>query len=90
MTRPHFYVNLDKDSKLVSEMGMRELAEKIEAMNYGVHRLLSHLIDVRREALAVRIKTYRDRGHEDVAQYAERAGDQLANEFERLLKEGLY
>src|SRR5690242_5304976 len=93
---PHYYSDLDKkddgyhDSAFRVSIPLREVAEKVDAMNYGIHRFLSHLVDVRREELAKRIKEYRDRGDEDVARFAEREGDRLADEIERLLHEGYY
>lgn len=90
MPRPHFYKNLDRDSKLTIDIDMRSLAERVETMNYGTHRFLSHLIDVRRERLAERIKEYAERGHHDVADNVRAEGDQLANGIERMLRDGLY
>jgi hypothetical protein len=93
---PHYYRGLDSNREhhdgglAIPSIPLRNVAEKIEEMNYGVHRFLSHLIDVRRERLAATIKMYRDKGDEDIAAYVEREGDQLATGIEQLLKEGLY
>lgn len=92
---PHYYANLDEDesyedSRLRIGLPLREIAEKMEAMNYGVQRFLSHLIDVRREHLTARIKKYEDRGDDDIARYVRREGDPLAEGIEKLLKEGYH
>ena len=89
MRQPHDYRHLDEDGRFGLQVTMREVAEKIDAMNYGAHRFLSHFVDVRRESLAARIKEYRDRGDSDVAEYVEREGDKLADGIEQLLKAGL-
>lgn len=85
---PHYYQAQDKDRErdLKVGIGMRELAEKLcRETSEGTHRLLSHIIDVRREMLAERIATYRARGDDDVAEYATRKGDPLADALERAL-----
>ena len=89
MSKPHFYRGLDKDDRLRVELTIRELAERLVDMNYGVHRLLSHLVDVRRERLADRLATYRTRGDVDIARSVEHEGDALANGIEELLNRGL-
>jgi hypothetical protein len=86
---PHYYRGLDDGSALEVNIGLREVAERVEDLNYGTQRFLSHLIDVRREALAQRIKTYRDRGDDDVAALVEREGGLLADGIEALLNDGL-
>lgn len=90
MPRPHFYKNLDSDSRLTLDIDMRSLAELIESMNYGTHRFLSHLIDVRREHLAERIKQYEARGDHDIANNVRAEGDRMADGIERMLRDGLY
>jgi hypothetical protein len=87
---PHAYRHIDDDSKLKVELSTRELAERISRMNYGVHRFLSHLVDVRREELARRIDMYRKEGRRVVADMAEADGDRMADGIEKLLLEGLY
>lgn len=89
MSQPHFYDNLDKDSKLSLEIDMRALAEHLVSMNYGVHRLLSHLIDVRRERQRRNILEYRECGKHPIADCLEREGDRLADGIEELLLRGL-
>jgi hypothetical protein len=89
MPRPHFYANLDKDVSVSVEIPMRDLAERIERLNYGVHRLLSHLIDVRRERLQRRLESYEENGHHDVARRARLEGDKLADGLEALLDQDL-
>lgn len=89
MTRPHYYDGLDTDSKITLEIDMRSLAERIVGMNYGEHRLLSHLIDARRARLAARIVAYRQKGLADVADSVQRRGDPLADGIEALLLQGL-
>lgn len=69
---------------------MRSLAERIVSMNYGVHRLLSHLIDVRREKLIDKIKYYESQGDFDVSDHIKRKSDLLADELESMLKRGLF
>lgn len=88
---PHFYRNLDSGEyrhSLTVEVPMRKLAEELVDINYSVHRLLSHLIDVRAEQLAARVADYRAKGDDDVALYAERAGDPLMEGIRKLLEEG--
>lgn len=90
---PHYYRGLDEGkeySQLKIEISLRELAEKVESMNYGAHRFLSHLIDVRRERNEARWQTYRDRGDHDIADSAEKEGDLLVEGLEALLKAGGY
>lgn len=89
MNKPHTYRHLDKDSELTLTLDMRSLAERVVNMNYGTHRLLSHIIDVRRERLAADIKEYESRGDHDVADLARREGDKLADGIEALLRLGL-
>lgn len=90
MREPHFYKNLDTDDKLTLDIDMRQLAERIVDMNYGVHRLLSHLIDVRRERLSGWVTKYELDGQHDVAEYCRREGDRLADGIESLLQQGLH
>lgn len=87
--RPHTYAHLDRDSSLTVQVPMRKLAEDVEHLNYGTHRFLSHLIDVRRALVASRVEELRRRGDHDVAEYALRQGDPLADGIEALLVQGL-
>ena len=89
MPVPHFYANLDKIDKFAIELDMHKLAEQIQDMNYGVHRFLSHLIDVRRKRHQHRIDGRRRRGDVDIAEFLEREGDQLADGLEALLNRDL-
>ncbi len=86
----HMYRGLDErgDHDLKVSLGMRELAEKVCDLNHGVHRLLSHIVDVRREKLTKTIEVYRERGDHDVAEHAEKHGDPLIDAIARLLDEG--
>lgn len=88
--RKHYYVHLDEDDPVQVILPLRKLAEQIHAMNCGVHRFLSHLVDVRREALMSRIERYESRGDEDIANNVRREGDPLADEIERMLGEEKY
>lgn len=88
---PHYYRGLDESADgLKVDVPLDELAQKLADMNYGVHRFLSHLIDVRKKQQAARIQRYIDRGDDDVAEYARRDGDKLIEGIEKLLNEGLY
>jgi hypothetical protein len=90
MPEPHFYKELDKDSRLELNASLREIAEQLVEMNHGVHRLLSHLIDVRRERLARKIMKYRESDETlDIAESVEQRGDPLADGLEALLKADL-
>ncbi len=87
---PHYYNGLDKDYTIKTELTMREIAERVEASNYGTQRFLSHLVDVRRERLKSRIAEYVRDGKQDVATYVAAEGDPLADAIERILQEGYY
>jgi hypothetical protein len=87
---PHTYAHLDRDSSVSVQIPMRKLAEDVEHLNYGTHRFLSHLIDVRRALAASRVEELRQRGDHDVAAYALREGDPLVDGIEALLAKGLY
>lgn len=87
---PHTYRQLDDKSRLEMTLELREVAERVEDLNYGTQRFLSHLIDIRRDKLTSRIEMYRRRGDDDVAEHVEREGDPLADGIEALLKDGLY
>lgn len=90
MTRPHFYRHLDDDSKLSLEMDLSALAEKLCSMNYGVHRLLSHLVDARRRRLEEACRRIEiEGGGQSLAKRLRAEGDALANGIEELLLEGL-
>lgn len=89
MSVRHCYRGLDRTGGLeLPSIGMRELAERIEATNYGVHRLLSHLVDVRREALERYIAEYEHRGDYGIARSVRDCGDPLMEGIERLLDAG--
>lgn len=91
---PHYYRNLDGGSNphhlQPDPIPMRKLAEMVESLNYGTHRFFSHLIDVRRENLAARIKKYQDQGDHDLAESIRREGDKVADELEYLLDKGYF
>lgn len=90
MSRQHYYKGLDEsgDHDLAVSIDMRKLAEQVDQLTYGTQRLLSHLVDVRREALAKRVAKYRERGDHDVADGAAARGDRLAEAIAKLLDEG--
>lgn len=93
MPRQHYYRHLDDEPhahRLTVELTTREVAERIVDLNHGTHRLLSHLVDVRRERLAERIATYRARGDHDIADGVEKRGDELAEAIAALLERALY
>ncbi len=84
----HYYRGLDdhKDYNFKVSLDMRTTAELVDEQARGTHRLLSHLIDVRREKLAERVAMYRARGDNDVADCTEQRGDQIADGLEKLLE----
>lgn len=88
--KQHDYKHLDKDSKLTLEIDLRQVAEHVESLNYGVHRFLSHLVDVRRECLDARALDIEKRGHLDIANGMRRESDQLAEGIAALLARGLF
>lgn len=92
MSNRHFYKGMDDSGEydLSVSVSMRKLAEKLVNVNSGVHRLLSHLVDVRREKMMERIETYVARGDYDVAAYASTRGDPLMDAIATLLDEGAY
>ncbi len=90
---PHYYKGLDEGEHAHNvriELTMRELAERIDAQNYGTQRFLSHLADVRLERLRQKIKEYEAKGDEDIALMLRREGDPLIEEILRMLKAGYY
>ncbi len=89
---PHLFKSLDwnEADNVRVPINMRDLVEMVNGLQYGTHRFLSHLIDVRREALAEKIARYRARGDHDVAASAEASGDPLIGILEAALKDGLY
>lgn len=91
MTTQHSYKGLDGgDADVEVRISMRKLAEMVVELNHGAHRFLSHLIDVRRERLALKIKQYRDCGDKNIAASVERRGDPIVDALERVLSEGAY
>lgn len=48
----HFYKHLDNDSqgRFQIDLSMEELVKHVDKLNYGVHRFISELIDVRRSS----------------------------------------
>ena len=97
MARRHFYTHLDDDheegrrgDRFTVRLTTRQVAEMVNEMNYGWHRVLSHLVDVRRERKAARMTRYRAEGKHDIAESAEREPDRLADAIEKLLNEGEY
>lgn len=90
---PHYYRSMDEkeDYSLRLPIDFRKLAETLDAgNNFGVHRLLSHLLDVRAEKLAEKIARYRERGDDDIAEAALKGGDPLADGIRKLLEDGCY
>lgn len=90
MIGPHFYKHLDKDDKIEIKLDLSDLARMVNDMNYGTQRFLSHLLDVRREALKAVIEEYQQRSLPDIAENVRLEGDPLADGIEALLKQGLY
>lgn len=90
MIVPHFYHTLDETDHMTVEVPMRQLAELVGDMTYGVHRLLSHIIAVRREKLDSKIEDLVAAGDYDVAAYVSSIGDQLAEGIAELLNRGLH
>lgn len=90
MIEQHTYRHLDEDSKFQIQLDLRDVAERIDKLNYGTQRFLSHLVDVRRERHAARIAKYEREGHRDIAENLRREGDELAEEILNLLNRGLF
>lgn len=94
MQRMHYYRHLDDDtehgrgSRLTVRLTTREVAEQIVEMNYGAHRLLSHLVDVLRERAEARAAEYEQRGDMDGAAHERRVGSPLADGIAALLNAG--
>jgi len=88
--KQHYYGHLDRDSKLTMELDLRQVAEQLVLLPYGAHRLLSHLIDVRRERFATLIARQEASGDLRIADNMRREGDRLANGIAALLESGLY
>lgn len=89
----HDYKHLDEGpyaSPFEISMTTREVAERIAALNYGVHRFLSHLIDVRRERRSARVQEHLDDGEYDLATALDAKRDELADELEKILARGVY
>jgi hypothetical protein len=87
--KQHFYRHLDHDSKLTMELDLRKVAEQIASMNYGVHRLLSHLVDVRRESFDTLVIQQETHGRHQLADDMRCEGDRLAEGLAALLESGL-
>ena len=88
VTEQHTYRHIE--SCVTFTCTMRELAEQVNDLNHGVHRFLSHLVDVRRELLEAKIKAYDEKGDDDIAEYCRRTGDPLMETILKLLNEGHY
>lgn len=50
MPQPHYYKHLDKDKNcnVNIELNMEQLAQMVCKANYGLHRLISEVIDIKR------------------------------------------
>ncbi|MFD0587747.1 hypothetical protein ACFQZE_07010 [Paenibacillus sp. GCM10027627] len=48
----HFYKHLDNDinHRFKIDLDMRSLVEQVDKTNYGIHRFISELIDIRRQS----------------------------------------
>jgi len=88
--QPHHYRHLDRDSKLTMELDLRQVAEQLVALPYGVHRLLSHLVDVRRERFHMLVARQEASGDLRIADDMRREGDRLAEGIATLLESGLH
>lgn len=89
MTRRHTYRHMDKEP-LEIRINILDLVKLVSEENYGVHRFLSNLVDVRREGHAQRIANYRRQGNHDTADRLDREKDKLAEGINQLLEEGLF
>ncbi len=78
MNREPFQVPIDMD----------KLAETVESAPCGTVRFLAALRRVRLANLARDAAEYRRRGDDDVAERAERDGDNIANVIEKLILSG--
>jgi hypothetical protein len=82
-----FYKHLDEDSKLTMELSMREIAQKVNSLNYGTQRLLSAMVHVLREQM--------EKNHKEwLATYGDLKGfpqtSHLADGIEELLNKGYF
>lgn len=52
MVKPHFYKHLDKDKtqNVNIELNMEQLAQMVCKANYGLHRFISEVIDIKRQS----------------------------------------
>lgn len=52
MPVPHYYKHLDNDKNfnVTVELNMEQLAEEVCKKNYGLHRFLSEVIDIKRKS----------------------------------------
>lgn len=62
MPQPHYYKHLDKEKScnVNIEMDMEQLAKKVCGVNYGLHRFLSEVIDIKRESVWAKDITFAD------------------------------
>ena len=53
MPKPHYYKHLDEEKtcNVNIEMNMEQLAKEVCGVNYGLHRFLSEVIDIKRESV---------------------------------------
>lgn len=88
--KPYYHSNLDRDSKLTMELNLRQVAEQLMLLPYGVHRLLSHLVDVRLERFGTLVARQEASGDLQTANLMRHEGDRLALGIAALLESGLY
>lgn len=52
MPQPHYYKHLDEDKhcNVNIELNMKQLAQEVCEKNYGLHRFLSEVIDIKRKS----------------------------------------
>lgn len=73
MPKPHYYKHLDNDilCNVNIELNMKQLAEQVCSVNYGLHRFLSETIDIKRRSewpqdleLADKLEAILNEGHD--------------------------
>jgi hypothetical protein len=62
LPQPHYYKHLDKDKNcnVNIELNMEQLAEMVCKANYGLHRFISEVIDIKRQSKWEKDKMFAD------------------------------
>lgn len=70
MPKPHYYKHLDdsKSHNINIELNMEQLARMVCKTNYGLHRFISEVIDIKRESKWDQDKVFADRLEELINQ----------------------